>query len=82
MHRKKEAARNALELKKTGGGPASLTYNCSFDFDDTQIRGLDNIFDSDNAGTQYTKLLLKIFKNCPHQSIRTKKSNHPQLDRI
>lgn len=45
---KKEMSENTKEMKKTGGGSASLSFSNAFDFSQKQIAGFENQFDSDN----------------------------------
>lgn len=54
---KKEIAASALEIKKTGGGTASViteSVSSVYDFSATQIEGHQNIFDSDYVDVQST----------------------------
>jgi hypothetical protein len=44
---KKNLAKNAMEMKKTGGGTAQIELGNSFNISETQIDGLQNKFDSD-----------------------------------
>lgn len=40
-------SKNVKEMKKTGGGTASVSTENSFNFNPAQIQGLDNLFDND-----------------------------------